>query len=168
MHQNVRSIGSLTLTFLVASVLAAVEPAPAAAIAGCFDGQITGASQRDDTGAFVGRGTLVLDRQVVPIDWVSVVTSFAQNPDGTLTLASSHHITSAVGQSIDFTTSDVVAATPTATPGQYDFTSHLQIVSGQNRIVSGSLVVHGWVDLYAGAVRIDSSSGELCSATDGI
>jgi hypothetical protein len=131
---------------------------------GCKDATITGASQADATGAFLGTGKLGLDGNVVPITWVSVIKTFLQNSDGTLTLTSSHHITSSTNSSIDFTTTDAVAAQPTDTPGVYTFLSHLTVESGKGPVKTGFLDVNGHVDLVHGTVRIDSSSGNVCAS----
>jgi hypothetical protein len=128
---------------------------------GCKQGTITGESNVDpNSGNFIGAGTLGFDGLSFDIQWVSSISSETADQNGTLTLHSSHHITN--GQQIDFKTSDLVTATPTGTPGLYDFTSHLDVVSGIGRVHSGYLDVHGTVDLIQGHVALNSSSGSLC------
>jgi len=134
-----------------------------AAPGGCHDATLSGKSQMDPaSGAFVGGGILTLDAQSIDVNWVSVITGEAVAADGTLTLQSSHHITSAAGSDVDFTTSDLVIAVPTDVPGKYLFTNHLTIVSGRGQVQQGSLDVAGRVDLIQGSVVLDSSSGSLC------
>jgi hypothetical protein len=156
---------------LAASVLLStslLQPAVASASSdGCHAATLSGTSQMDPaTGAFVGGGTLALDQANVDVNWVSVITGEEVAPDGTLTLHSSHHITSVRGTDIDFTTSDLIIAVPTSVAGRYVFTNHLTIVSGSGRIARGSLDVKGRVDLIAGSVVLDSSSGSLCASVD--
>jgi hypothetical protein len=146
-----------------ATTMFAATPSHADA-GGCAAAAITGESQADASGAFVGSGTLAIGNTIDAIDWVSVITSFVVNPDGTLTLGSSHHITSHANSSVDFTTEDQVSAVPTDVPGQYVFSSHLVVQTGVGRIHSGFLDVLGRVDLVAGHVQIDSSLGSLCAA----
>jgi hypothetical protein len=149
-------------TLLAAALL---HPAVAAASDGdCREATLAGTSQADPaTGAFVGGGTLGLDGKDLDVDWVSVITGEDVAPDGTLTLTSSHHVTSTQGNDIDFTTSDVVVAVPTNVSGRYVFTNHLNVVSGSGRVRAGFLDVKGRVDLIAGSVVLDSSSGSLCA-----
>jgi hypothetical protein len=130
---------------------------------GCQTAVLTGASQVDPaTSAFVGGGTLTLGDDVQDVTWVSTIQSSVANPDGTLALTSSHHITSENG-SVDFTTLDAVSAIPTDIPGTYTFASHLLVQTGSGHIKSGSLNVIGRVDLVHGHVVVDSSSGTLCA-----
>jgi hypothetical protein len=158
MSESMKLIGvSVAVTMLAASPVHA-DPG------GCQAATITGESQADASGAFVGSGTLGIGRTVQSIDWVSVITSFVANSDGTLTLGSSHHITSSRDASVDLTTEDHVSAVPTEVPGQYVFSSHLVVTTGVGRVQAGFLDVIGRVDLVAGHVVIDSSQGSLCAA----
>src|SRR5262245_19548814 len=76
--------------------------------AGCKAATLTGESRVDPaTGAFVGAGNLGLDHAIA-VQWVSVISSFVVNADGTLAITSSHHITSTTGDSIDVTTADSI------------------------------------------------------------
>lgn len=135
-----------------------------AAAGGCRDATLSGTSQMDPaTGAFVGGGILALNKQNIDVNWVSVITGEEVAPDGTLTLQSSHHISSATGNDIDFTTSDLVIAVPTGVPGKYVFTNDLTVVSGQGQVQQGFMHVQGRVDLIQGSVVLDSSSGSLCA-----
>jgi hypothetical protein len=148
---------------LVAATMlhSAAGRADSSAAAGCKPAVLTGESQRDATGAFVGGGTLSLDGQVQDVSWVSVILSASSNADGTLALVGSHHITGENG-SVDFTTLDAVSAVPTNVSGTYTFSSHLDIQSGSGRINSGFLNVTGTVDLVGGHVIVISSTGSLC------
>jgi hypothetical protein len=141
--------------------LGLLQPAVAAADAGgCQDATISGQSQADATGAFIGAGKLGLDGKILPIQWVSTIKGNTV-VNGNLTLFSSHHVTDS--QSIDFTTSDVVTLYPTGGPEQYTFSSHLTVIAGVGRIHRGFLDVTGRVDLNLGTVMLDSSSGSLCA-----
>ena len=120
-------------------------------------------SQRDPaTGAFLGEGTIILGGHVNEVAWESVVTAVLPGADGSLALTSSHHIWNE-GGSIDFTTEDAVLAIPTSVPGEYTFTSHLDVRDGEGRVKEGFIVVEGWVDLVRGQVVLGPSSGVLCA-----
>lgn len=143
----------------------ALQPALARAeVDGCKAATISGESQANATGAFVGQGTIVVFGMAIAIDWVSTISSFEVNTDGTLAITSSHHITSAsAANELDFTTSDVIAGVPTEVPGVYTFSSHLAVQAGAGRVASGYLDVLGHVDLNLGHVVLDSSQGYLCA-----
>lgn len=158
MSKMMSSVGASLVLLMFAAATSRADPS------GCTPATITGESQANASGAFVGSGSLGIGKTVERIEWVSVITSFVANPDGTLTLGSSHHITSSEDSSVDFTTTDHVSAVPTGVPGQYTFASHLTVAAGVGRVQSGFLDVLGHVDLIAGHVVIDSSQGSLCAA----
>jgi hypothetical protein len=139
--------------------------ADATARHGCEPATIAGQSHVDPaTGAFLGTGILGLGGSQIAIDWVSTIATIVENPDGSLALTGSHHIVSSGNASVDFTTTDTVSAIPTEIPGRYVFTSVLLVDGGRGRVKSGRLDVTGRVDLIAGDVILDGSSGTLCAA----
>jgi hypothetical protein len=130
----------------------------------CLPATLSGESDIDpSSGAFVGVGNLGIGNARMPVDWVSTISSFVTNVDGTLSITSSHHITSTTGNSIDFTTTDNISAVPTDVAGVYLFTSSLTVEAGHGRVRGGYLNVTGQVDLVHGHVALTSSNGNLCS-----
>ncbi len=51
----------------------------------------------------------------------------------------------------------------TSVPGEYTFTSQLDVREGDGGVKAGLIVVEGWVDLVHGQVVLGPSSGVLCA-----
>lgn len=161
-----RTLAAAWAALLCAALYARPGAAGPTNACGCQPSTLDGQSQLDDSsGVYVGAGILTVDKKPHEVTWRSVILSFVANPDGSLSLTGSHHVTSASAK-IDFTTSDGVVAQPTDQAGRYRFSSHLTVEEGRGRVQGGALEVTGVVDLIDGSVLLLESSGSLCAKPD--